>query len=509
MIISHYLTLFQTYEVSRRQEQLAKHSPRKVIELAYLSALLERRDEEIYSKRYHVIKTFFNDAVSVVPIESLFHAMATAHPHIVAQCSEIFLLGNTLTSPSNASEFLLNGMRNAIHHIEAQWGEAMEDVQFLSAVKQMGCVETRIAGYRAENFPMASSELDPEELIMYSPRNPYQDQRTSKDWTAIWNLRKYPLKARAKMKTFLGETGKSFKSIRAKCLCDLNLEAIYPSSDVEDGGKENSGLNKAPMTLLVNGRRELNQFSEEMGAKQDKNSDECGSSNTNSEMLKVLNALRKNFETCSTLLGAFMEAQVQVPLERQGKTYVNTIANYANSFGLDVWGLLILPFRDVERMLKRLPGRCQRLVVDLACSMYALYDRLSVDKRQFTNYDGKLEFLLTSMKKSSTSNREFVSYSLERQLEEQCRKRNINDKTALDDILQQWQANFEDETLTLVPDRYRPLVARWIKWSLMINHLRESIAEQTAVGVIGLVNSGKSKFVKSIFGIQVCCLLYA
>ena len=54
-----------------------------------------------------------------------------------------------------------------------------------------------------------------------------------------------------------------------------------------------------------------------------------------------------------------------------------------------------------------------------------------------------------------------------------------------------------------MPDHYRPLVARWIKWSLMINRLREIIAKETPVGVIGLMNSGKSKFVRSIFGIKV------
>ena len=48
-----------------------------------------------------------------------------------------------------------------------------------------------------------------------------------------------------------------------------------------------------------------------------------------------------------------------------------------------------------------------------------------------------------------------------------------------------------------------PLVARWIKWSLMINRLREIIAKETPVGVIGLMNSGKSKYFRSIFGIKV------
>jgi polynucleotide 5'-kinase involved in rRNA processing len=107
------------------------------------------------------------------------------------------------------------------------------------------------------------------------------------------------------------------------------------------------------------------------------------------------------------------------------------------------------------------------------------------------------------MKKSVTCNQSYISYSLERQVEDQCKKRNIYHNTPVEEILDQWNDNFEDETLTLVPNEYRRLVARWIKWSLMINNLRESLARQTAIGVIGLVNSGKSKFVRSLFGKEV------
>ena len=107
------------------------------------------------------------------------------------------------------------------------------------------------------------------------------------------------------------------------------------------------------------------------------------------------------------------------------------------------------------------------------------------------------------MKRSWVCNKNYVSYSLERQLEDQCTKRNIFHHTPVDEIVAQWDDNFEDENLTFVPSQYRPLIARWIKWSLMINNLRESLARQTAIGVIGLVNSGKSKFVRALFGKKV------
>ena len=227
-------------------------------------------------------------------------------------------------------------------------------------------------------------------------------------------------------------------------------------------------------------------------------------------MLEKLNDLRENFRTCSTLLGSFMEAHVHVPLELQDVDEARKIVTAAESGGLQVWMLLVLPVSYVKKFMKRILKESQKLLVDVSSYMRSIcpsqrYDFLaqSSSTSDSAYYAGKLEFLMTSMKKSSSSNKSFIAYSLERQLVLECEKRNIKYETELDTILQQWNENFEDEALRMVDEDYRPMIARWIKWSLMINQLRESLAEQTAVGVIGLVNSGKSKFVKSMFGIEV------
>ena len=260
------------------------------------------------------------------------------------------------------------------------------------------------------------------------------------------------------------------------------------------------------MTLLTQGKKELNRLSKELISEQSSSTEEKKSSNTNIKMLSVLTNLRKDFKTCSTLLGAFMESQVQIPLEKVGgDKYVDKLAKHARSIGLSVWELLILPFQYLNRgIIKTLSEEFQKFVVEFSLSKVPSHIReyLSSD-HQFPDYDERLEFLVGSMKKSVTCNQTYISYSLERQLEDQCKKRHIFHHTSVDQILDQWNANFEDETLTLVPNEYRRLVARWIKWSLMINNLRESLADQTAIGVIGLVNSGKSKFVRSLFGKKV------
>ena len=73
-------------------------------------------------------------------------------------------------------------------------------------------------------------------------------------------------------------------------------------------------------------------------------------------------------------------------------------------------------------------------------------------------------------------------------------------------LIDNWEHTFDKDVLSLVTPPSRELVARWLKWSLMVHSLREELAKYTSVGVIGLVNSGKSKLVSSLFNIPVSCL---
>ena len=177
----------------------------------------------------------------------------------------------------------------------------------------------------------------------------------------------------------------------------------------------------------------------------------------NSKMLGTLNILRSEFKTCSSLLGAFMQSQVQIPLEKAGNdSYVNELAKHANSFGLSVWGLLIVPFNYLERMTIS-SGEFEQFFIKFSLRINEVRQFISSIKRyQFPDYDEKLEFLVGSMKQGVTCNQKCISYSLERQMERQCRKRNIFHYTSIESILQ-WNATFENENLTFVPN-----IAHWL-----------------------------------------------
>ncbi len=79
----------QGYDVSSRQQQLARLTPSKLIELAYLSALLEqhpRSRSEPVSSKVEVIRKFLSDVVHVVPLESIAYAISHSPYKIAMVC---------------------------------------------------------------------------------------------------------------------------------------------------------------------------------------------------------------------------------------------------------------------------------------------------------------------------------------------------------------------------------------------------------------------------------------
>ena len=448
-----------------------------MIELAYLSAVLEHRSQTQQSKRSEAIKAFFDSAVFVVPLESIFYTMAKGEREVVLQCCEIICSSDALqTLPTQSQYFPFQLVRDASFRIKR-----LE-------------METHV--FRMRRHMHSGDVTDNEKYEEHY----FENEQNTK------------LQEHAQL---LDNTTEVMKKLLEKCNSsdvrssfEIDLQVIYPSADDKDKRKRKVKCCKTPMALLTEGREKLNRLSKELIAEQSDATEQKMSSNTNIKMLSVLTNLRKEFKTCGTLLGAFMEAQVKIPLDNAGyDKYFKKIAKKAGSIGLSVWALLILPFKYLYKGIIE-PLLDQRIVVEFSPSETASGGRKYLSpEHQCSDYDEKLEFLVASMKKSVTCNKGYISYSLERQLEEQCRKRHISHHTSVDEILEQWNSKFIAETLTLVTDDYRRLVARWIKWSLMINHLRESLASQTAIGVIGLVNSGKSTFVKSLFEHEVRKLL--
>ena len=280
-----------------------------------------------------------------------------------------------------------------------------------------------------------------------------------------------------------------------KQICGLDIDTLFPTSISYDSKQQGFTALRSPLSILSRGREQLCTL---LGEKQ--HGSEAAISQKrrkfNQKMLEIVNNIRrKEVHTCVSLLGAFMQQQ-EIDIELIHDTSCTLDIKAAASVG--VWALFSLDYSRVQPLLAQCKGK--KLLVKIEDYIKGMSAEAPTNSR----YAAKLQFIVQGMRKTVTCNSQYISYSLERQLVEVCMERKIDASIPLDILLKKWSRLFRDNTLSLVCENYRPLIARWLKWALMLHNLREKLAKYTAIGVVGLVNSGKSKLINTLFGIQVC-----
>ena len=281
-----------------------------------------------------------------------------------------------------------------------------------------------------------------------------------------------------------------------KMLCGQVIDRLYPiSHDSQQQGCV--AALRSPLSILSSGRDQLCALLEEtkatsVGVTHKRRSDH------NKKMLKIVNKIRtKEVDTCINLLGAFMQQQ-EIAITLSNTTQGTSVAfSMKAAASVGVWALFSLDYSRVLPLLDRCKGR--KLLVNIE----EYIDRRTDKIDENSCYAAKLQFMVQEMLKTVTCNSQYISYSFERQLMAVCTERNIDAPIPLDTLFKKWDIFFKGNTLSLVHKDFRRLIAHWMKWALMIHCLREKLAKYTAIGVVGLVNSGKSKLVNTLFGIQV------
>ncbi len=224
----------------------------------------------------------------------------------------------------------------------------------------------------------------------------------------------------------------------------------------------------------------------------------------NSLMLKTVNDIReKKLAICTSLLAGFMEhTYIDIPLMKSDKDRSKALELSARA-SVGVWALSSLNFEHIQPILKQCHG--EQLLVKIEKYIIGIVEaeEMTPSGLKDAQYAAKLQFIVQGARKTVTCNSQYISYSLERQLADICSERKITEKISLENLTSQWDIFFAKNILSLVPKTHRSLIARWLKWALMVHSLREELAKYTAVGVVGLVNSGKSRLITTLFGIQV------
>ena len=260
----------------------------------------------------------------------------------------------------------------------------------------------------------------------------------------------------------------------SSAISDLNIQELYPNKlDIE-----------TPIGALESGKKKLNQLSK--------------GRRMNSKMLEVVNGIRNNvLAVCISLLGSFMNHQeISIPLTSAQDDLNNLDLSGVATIG--VWALSSFKLDHVKEIMSQTQSK--ELVVNIDDYKPNFGEKSQSQQAiiKDSTYSTKLRFITRGLDKIVTCNSQYVSYSLERQLSDYCKETDLM-KLSLKEITERWSELFKQNTLSLVAKSHRPLIARWLKWSLMVHNLREELAKYTTVGVVGLVNSGKSTLLNSFF----------
>ena len=453
----------------------------------------------------------------VVPIESIAYTVAYGNAEIALMCAKVI---ESHQSELPYSELMHDGLLAAGDRIQSGVSPAiikqMADTAFSKMMYRFpGCLPESVERYtRVMN-------KTPEQLTVSvtSKNNPQFTGATSLDWRELEHCMSPMLSNTSERgplcaclvhlanDVMASQKIKEMKQGTITVISGLNIELLYSIGRDITRGRDLTL--QCPIDILQEGKKSLASLAKkaQVEAQQVKTLEPKQANRksmatlNNSVMLKTVNRIRNHdLAICTSLLGGFMEQQViEIPLVKSQRDCAEAL-KLAGMASVGVWALSSLNYSDIQPILARCHGN--QLLVQIENYVKAIFSEKSMTTED-AQYAAKLQFMVQGMEKVVTCNSQYISYSLERQLVELCDDRKIDISIPLTKLVAQWGVLFKENVLSLVAVSHRPLIARWLKWALMVNNLREKLAEYTTVGVAGLVNSGKSKLVNTLFGIQV------
>ena len=446
-----------------QEEQFARFGPSELIKLAFFCALLEQTphnpDKELVSRRFKFVKRFIEDITRVSPIESLYSAMAYSEDDTQIICRELVdSLADSKIPPS------LSMWRNSVLY-EFMLEYEDEEVcckDLLDAVDVLELIQVSYLQYG--NLPTANYLLKVLFILILQV-----DLFIMPDEFEI-------IKDPSKLNFF-----------HVNDLCDISATG-FPSAAISSVNLHylfSKCSELVPLKLLEEGQKELTQ--------------------SQTHALFSLQEIEVQLSTVTSIICAFMQEHIRVPLVdnvalwKFSKLYVQLLPA-AIKFCVCLWK--IETFTSTIEVGEESIESFKALKPVADCVRQKLYENstLAVD-----SYVTRLQLLVKGTGSASCLSEQCKEYFLEAQLMRTCQRLTITAATPTEEIVSKWDKLFKRTTLFSVTKSFRPLLARWIRWSLMIHSLRHSLAKHTAVGVVGLVNSGKSQLVKKLFQIKVSC----
>ena len=486
------------------------------------------------SKRFNTICQFLEDACRIVPVESICHAIENESEDNAWKCAEALIDSKFKPKPSL---FFMTSLANA--HLRLTTGippAVLQRAQF-EAIKRVcrdaySPIRTNIQVSKDEVVVTAEEgRMQPifskskRGKLQYSEQAVFDEHEKRPLFSEILKEQKshsilIPRAAskqtskHLKIITELHQMSVSviqqFNSTKGckNSICGLNIEELYPVKDkrVPNGLKPPIEFLKAAKKKLVNLQAKAQEESTFLLSDDDEK--DPVTEHHNEEMINILNeVMSQEVAICLSLLGAFMERQMKVPFVNSPLETAQILQTTQTSSAVGVWSLFSLNMINMRCLLDSSHGK---LIIEVERYINGILSRREFDRDHSPDrgrYAGKLQFLMTGMTETISCNTQYISYSLERQLNDLCKEFNINSNTRVNDLVREWNKTFSKSILLHVMIGFRPLLARWLVWSLNIHKLREELSSHTTVGIVGLSKSGKSCLVQELFHQEVCLLL--
>ncbi len=422
--------LQENFLFSVRQIQVAKYTPAEVIQLAFMSALLERRPSDLkyeVSERFKTITDFLQEAVKVVPLESVFHAIACLEDgNDALECANA-IVSSKITIPNSIYS------RSAANLAAVRIGSGLMAHDFLALVHQNSMFSfNEPVILQSVSFEQRSSEqvvcfdlcsdlvsysaatqnnlYRPLSVLVHTPRGPAYVPVENIEGEIT--LRGCMPSARPELAKQLQKLVQTRTSAMYTQYCKLSIEQIYPVDSRRRHTMTMSTL-ESPREVLQKAREALKDFLKDSQEESDAN--QCL---VNEKMLELIrDTYNHKLKLCAALLASFMESQIHIPLLKDSSlSTANFLSANSSPHAVGVWALFTKTFQDLQSMLASTRGN--PLLVKISDYIYGvLGEGVKKPSSRNSKYDGKLQFLLQGfMNKTVTSSMEYVSYSLEHQL---------------------------------------------------------------------------------------------
>ena len=474
------------------------------------------------SRRFQAVIHFLQEAVRVVPVESVFYAVTYSSDDIALKCSKA-IKASLRKGRIIPSEMMVDGSQKAAVRMRTGINGHSIDTAVQLAIQQMnagypsvigGWMVTKLESTRNNELIVSARTVTGVRISdpLYSDVTRQYQQLPVVDLEILESRVPVELPPPTKQvllqpdiiqcleqlseviakKTIL----KAKKGLHLNVICDLNIEQVYPMDSSRRESIYATAL-QSPDKVLKEAREKLAAFIDE--AQEDSESDAKAKNECMLELVKEIQEC--DLKICAALLGAFMEQRIHIPLLESPVDTAKIITSRTAPVAVGVWALFSLDYFDLHRKLSQMQGNS--LLVEIAEYIGGIISQKEDCKLPETsdrNYAGKLQFMLQGIKKTVSCSSQYISYSLEHQL---CNNLKFKKSIPVKELIDTWDEIFKGDALSLVAKSHRPLIARWLKWAVLIHDLREALAKYTCIGVIGLVNSGKSQLVNTLFKVQV------